>query len=73
MLLLQPLVVSLFTIWLSWKQEYSKLSQALLLKMWAKKGCFQVWTGKILLYCMKRGTKKGKYLMNWSSVKTAIH
>jgi len=41
MLLLQPLVVSLLTIWLSWKQEYSKLSQALLLKMWAKKGAFR--------------------------------
>jgi len=29
-----------------------------------KKGCFQVWTGHKLLYCMKSGTQKGKYLRN---------
>jgi len=29
-----------------------------------KERCFQVWTGQKLLYCMKRGTQKGKYLKN---------
>jgi len=38
MLQLQHSGVSFLMIWLSWKQECSKLSQVLLLKIWAKKG-----------------------------------
>jgi len=41
MLLLQPLRVSFLMIWLSWKWECSKLSQVLLLKIWAKKGAIR--------------------------------
>jgi len=33
--------VSFSTIWLSCKQECSKLSRVLLLKLWAKKGVFR--------------------------------
>jgi len=45
MLLLPPFWVSFLTIWLSWNQECSKLSQVLLLKIWAKNGGYEVWTG----------------------------
>ena len=38
-----------------------------------KKGCYQVLSVQKLLHCMQRGTYKGKYLKNWSSVETAIH
>ena len=77
MVLLQPLEVRFLTIWLSCQchnrsknvQNYRKFY----FWKYGQKQCFQVWTGQKLLYCMKRGTQKGKYLKNWSSVKTAIH
>jgi len=69
MLLLQPLRVSFSRVWLSWKQECSTLSQILLLKIWAKRGVFRCRLVKL----HEEGYSEGKYLKNWSSVKTAIH
>jgi len=39
-----------------------KIIARFLLKILGKRGGYQVWIGQKLLYCMKRGTQKGKYL-----------
>ena len=50
----------LLMIWLSCKRECSKLSQVLLLKIWAKKWVTRCGQVKVL-HCMKKDTQKGKY------------
>jgi len=78
MLLLQPLRMS-FLIWSSWKQECSKLSQALLLKICTKReygqkrGLSGVDRSKIILHEWGHSGRQISENLNWSSVKTAVH